>query len=64
MTDVTLPSPGLRWLAPILRTSILAGMVLLVWTIAGHWSHWTGAAALQSSDDAYIAGDLTPSANW
>lgn len=60
MTDTALPIPSRRWLAPVLRTLVLLGAVLLVWAVAGHWNRWTGAAALQTSDDAYIAGDLTP----
>ncbi len=60
MTDTALPNPAAGWLAPIARTLALAGAAALVWTIAGHWDRWTGAADLQTSDDAYIAGDLTP----
>ena len=32
----------------------------LVWYIAGNWNRWTGAARLESTDDAYMAGDVTP----
>jgi membrane fusion protein (multidrug efflux system) len=32
----------------------------LVWYIAGNWNRWTGAARLESTDDAYVAGDVTP----
>ncbi len=32
----------------------------LVWYIAGNWSRWTGSARLEATDDAYIAGDVTP----
>jgi membrane fusion protein (multidrug efflux system) len=32
----------------------------LVWYIAGHYDRWTGAARLEVTDDAYLAGDVTP----
>lgn len=60
MSEPGSPPPPASWVAPLLRTIILVGIVALVWLVAGHWDRWTGAAALQSSDDAYIAGDLTP----
>ncbi len=58
--DQETPSTTRRLLLAILRTAILAGAVLLVWAVAGNWNRWTGQARLQASDDAYVAGDLTP----
>jgi membrane fusion protein (multidrug efflux system) len=49
-----------RWLAAFLRTFFLIGAGWLVWLVAGHWDRWTGAARYQESDDAYVAGDVTP----
>jgi membrane fusion protein, multidrug efflux system len=49
-----------RWLFPTLRVMFLITAILLIWEIAGNWNRWTGAARLQSTDDANIVGDLTP----
>jgi membrane fusion protein (multidrug efflux system) len=66
MTDATAPDnpnpPARRtkWIAPVIRSCFLIGAGWLVWEVAGHWNSWIGAARFQTSDDAYIAGDLTP----
>ena len=61
------PAPGgvragwlSRWLLPFLRIAMLALTAWLVWYLAGHWDRWTGAARRQTTDDAFIAGDVTP----
>ncbi len=51
---------GHGWLAPSLRVLFLLGAGVLVWLVAGQWNSWTGTARFQRTDDAYIAGDLTP----
>jgi len=51
---------GKRSIAPILRTFLVVGVGWFVWFVAGHWNGWTGAARFQASNDAYVAGDLTP----
>jgi membrane fusion protein, multidrug efflux system len=51
---------GRRWLFPALRVIFLLGAAWLVWYVAGHWSRWTGSVRLEATDDAYIAGDVTP----
>ncbi|MET0431552.1 MAG: HlyD family secretion protein [Hyphomicrobium sp.] len=38
----------------------VAAAIYLVWYVAGHWDRWTGAARFETTDDAFIAGDLTP----
>ncbi len=48
------------WIFPVLRLTFLLGAAWLVWYIAGNWNRWTGAARLESTDDAYMAGDVTP----
>jgi membrane fusion protein (multidrug efflux system) len=53
-------SKRLAWLGPFLRVSVLAGAVFLAWYIAGRWNTWTGAARFERTDDAYVAGDVTP----
>ena len=49
-----------RWLYPILRVAFLLFAAWLIWYTAGHWDRWTGAARLESTDDAFVSGDLTP----
>ena len=51
---------GGRWLFAALRVIFLFAAAWLVWYVAGHWSRWTGSARLEATDDAYIAGDVTP----
>jgi membrane fusion protein, multidrug efflux system len=48
------------WIFPALRVIFLFAAAWLVWYIAGNWNRWTGAARLESTDDAYVAGDVTP----
>ena len=56
------PSPRRpwRWLFPFLRVVFLIFAAWLVWYIAGNYNRWTGAARLERTDDAYVAGDVTP----
>ena len=54
------PRSAGRWLYPALRVVILVAAAWLVWYVAGHWDRWTGAARLESTDDAFVAGDITP----
>ncbi|CAM5765429.1 multidrug resistance protein [Labrys miyagiensis] len=49
-----------RWLYPALRAGFLILAAWLVWYVAGNWNRWTGAARLATTDDSYIAGDVTP----
>jgi hypothetical protein len=49
-----------RWVYPILRIAFLAFVAWLIWYTAGHWDRWTGAARFESTDDAFVAGDVTP----
>jgi len=49
-----------RWLFPLLRVAFLVFVVWLIWYTAGHWDRWTGAARFESTDDAFVAGDVTP----
>ena len=58
----TEPAPAWRsgWLYPLLRVVFLVFVAFLIWYTAGHWDRWTGAARFESTDDAFIAGDVTP----
>jgi membrane fusion protein, multidrug efflux system len=49
-----------RWLFPILRIAFLVFVAWLIWYTAGHWDRWTGAARFETTDDAFVAGDVTP----
>jgi membrane fusion protein, multidrug efflux system len=49
-----------RWLYPLLRIAFLVFAAWLIWYTAGHWDRWTGAARFESTDDAFVAGDVTP----
>jgi membrane fusion protein, multidrug efflux system len=49
-----------RWLFPLLRIALLVLAAWLIWYTAGHWDRWTGAARFESTDDAFVAGDVTP----
>ena len=49
-----------RWLFPLLRVLLLVFAAWLVWYTAGHWDRWTGAARFESTDDAFVSGDVTP----
>ncbi len=48
------------WGPPALRVVVVAGIAFLAWYVAGHWNRWTGAARYESTDDAYMSGDVTP----
>ena len=50
----------LQWLFPAMRVAFLVAAAWLLWYVAGHWNRWTGAARLESTDDAFVTGDVTP----
>ena len=54
------PPSRFGWLFPLLRVAFVIVAGVLVWYIAGHWNRWTGGARFESTDDANIAGDVTP----
>ena len=45
---------------PIFHGAIVVAIVAVGWTIASHWDRWTGASRFQRTDDAQMAGDVTP----
>ncbi len=59
-TTAAAPDWRSRWLYPALRIAFLLFAAWLIWYIAGHWDRWTGAARFESTDDAFVAGDVTP----
>jgi membrane fusion protein (multidrug efflux system) len=48
------------WIFPLLRVIFVVAAGFLAWYVAGHWNRWTGAARYESTDDAFMVGDLTP----
>jgi membrane fusion protein (multidrug efflux system) len=44
----------------VLRVVTVALIAFLAWYVAGHWNTWIGAARYESTDDAYMSGDVTP----
>ena len=59
-TGATASSWRSRWLFPLLRVAFLIVAAWLVWYTAGHWDRWTGAARFETTDDAFVSGDVTP----
>src|ERR1700732_72260 len=59
-TDEAVPRRGARWQSYItpLLVVILALAVLI--TITRNWNAWEGGKVDQATDDAYVAGDVTP----
>lgn len=59
-SDEVAPRQGSRWqnyLTPILV--VLLGLAVLI-TITRNWNAWEGGKVEQTTDDAYVRGDLTP----
>jgi membrane fusion protein, multidrug efflux system len=48
------------WLYPALRILFLIFAAWVIWYTAGHWDRWTGVARFETTDDAFVAGDVTP----
>jgi membrane fusion protein (multidrug efflux system) len=48
------------WVFSLLRVMFVLGAGALAWYVTGHWDRWTGAARFESTDDAYMVGDVTP----
>jgi membrane fusion protein (multidrug efflux system) len=62
VSDAFTAKPTLRSgaLFPLLRVVAVLLGGFLAWYVAGHWSRWTGGARFETTDDANMAGDLTP----
>jgi membrane fusion protein (multidrug efflux system) len=54
------PPTGRGWLFPLLRVLLVVVAGFLAWYVAGNWNRWTGEARFETTDDAYMAGDVTP----
>lgn len=62
---VTTASPEPRgfppgWLYPLLRVVLVVAAGFLAWYVAGNWNRWTGSVRYEKTDDANVAGDVTP----
>jgi membrane fusion protein (multidrug efflux system) len=40
--------------------AFVVGVAVLAWYVAGNWNRWTGAVRYEATDDANVAGDVTP----
>lgn len=58
---VTIPRRATpAWVFTTLRVLAVAIAIFIAWYVAGHWDRWTGAARFETTDDAFISGDVTP----
>ncbi len=55
----TTPSGG-GWDWPLFRVLLIAAAAGVAWLIASNWDRWTGETRSQTTDDAFLTGDLTP----
>ncbi len=58
--EATAPARRGAWVGSALRVLLVVGAAFLAWFIANNWDRWTGAARYIRTDDAAMAGDLTP----
>ena len=63
----SLPPPPLSelarrtgWIWPLLRVGVVFAAGFVAWIVAENWNRWTGALRYVRTDDANVAGDLTP----
>src|SRR3954453_12948288 len=54
------PSRRPAWVFPLLRIIFVIAAGFLAWYVAGHWNRWIGTARYETTDDAYMVGDVTP----
>ncbi len=60
LAPVLPPPTGRGWLFPLLRVLLVVAAGFCAWVVAGNWNRWTGEARYESTDDAAMAGDVTP----
>jgi membrane fusion protein (multidrug efflux system) len=53
-------TPQRRWSSWAVPGVVIVLAAVLLFTIMGRWNTWTGGAAKQTTDDAYLHSDLTP----
>jgi membrane fusion protein, multidrug efflux system len=53
-------TPSRHWPGWIVPTVVLILAAALLFAITVNWNNWTGGAARQTTDDAYLHADLTP----
>ena len=51
---------GRSHLRQVGRVAFVAVAAALVWELATRWDRWAGATRFETTDDAYLSGDLTP----
>src|SRR5262249_15140523 len=52
--------PARRWLGPLVGIGIVAIAASTAVLFAARWDSWVGARIDQTTDDAYVKGDITP----
>jgi len=52
--------PARRWLRPLVGIGIVAIAAVTAILFATRWDSWVGARIDQTTDDAYVKGDITP----
>ena len=59
-SPVAEPSTRAGWTGPALRVAVVLLAGFVAWYVANHWDRWSGSARFARTDDAAMAGDLTP----
>src|SRR5215472_3922293 len=60
-TDTKRAAPPSQWIrAGLLRLVILALAIGVLFLLATRWDVWVGLRSRQTTDDAYVRGDITP----
>jgi membrane fusion protein (multidrug efflux system) len=59
VTPAAEPARG-GWVFPLVRVLLVVLAGFLAWYIASNWNRWVGSARFESTDDAYMTGDVTP----
>ena len=58
--DTATPRRVPGWLFPAVRVLLVIAVAFLAWYVAGNWNRWTGLARYETTEDANVAGDVTP----
>src|SRR5215470_4767366 len=52
--------PPRRWLGPLVGIGIVAIAASIAVLFTTRWDSWVGSRIAQTTDDAYVKGDITP----
>jgi membrane fusion protein, multidrug efflux system len=59
-TDDAVPSRSARWKNYVIPISVVLLALAVLITVTRNWNAWEGGKVEQTTDDAYVRGDLTP----